>query len=278
MRSTPASWTMSPTGASRPLLRLPKNWSPAASRCHGQLDEATSTLKTVWNYQAKTSREYLERVVVGIRQGSRKLLDITAGTLREQAQEVRLRVKNRISAEQQTLFGRSVQLRASSQGNVQQTKEQLIARTQQISIKARFAVSRSTQILNNLKNRFDRERFLRRIRLEQDSLRRTGQQVKARFHGAYRLNMIQLTGLKDRFRLEKIRSRIIVERRSLADRQAILKAADPEQVLQRGFALMYLEDGQLIKSIRDIKEHDILRTQLADGTVVSEVLAREART
>jgi exodeoxyribonuclease VII large subunit len=64
-----------------------------------QLDEATNTLKTVWGYRLRMNQDYLNRAITGIQQGARKLLEVTSSNLREQAQELRIRVKNRITIE-----------------------------------------------------------------------------------------------------------------------------------------------------------------------------------
>lgn len=69
----------------------------------------------------------------------------------------------------------------------------------------------------------------------------------------------------------------MVERKSLNDKMATIRATDPQNALQRGFALVYRQDGQLIRSIHDINKNDTIRTQVADGTVISEVVAKEAK-
>ena len=38
-----------------------------------------------------------------------------------------------------------------------------------------------------------------------------------------------------------------------------------------GFALVYRQDGELVRSIHQLQENDRITTRLADGTVVSEV-------
>ena len=77
-----------------------------------QLDESTNTLKTVWAYRSKIDRDYLTRALTGIQQGPRKLLDVTASCLREQAQELRARVQGRISTEQIGIGKRTEKLRS----------------------------------------------------------------------------------------------------------------------------------------------------------------------
>jgi len=197
-----------------------------------QLEEATGTLRTVWAYRLKIDREYLVRAITGLHQGPRKLLDVKSGNLREQAQKVRLRVNNRIAAEQLRLKGHRELLRIRPLSVVQTARERVASRRRNLEMQVRYVLSGSTQILSSLKKRFQPE---------------------------------------------KIRNLLSMERRNLAAKAAVLKASDPENALQRGFALVYRQDGKLIRSIQDIQEHDSLRTHVADGVVISDVIAKEAK-
>lgn len=53
-------------------------------------------------------------------------------------------------------------------------------------------------------------------------------------------------------------------------RQA-LGIINPESVLQRGYSIVYDENGEILNSVENIKEEDSLKIRLFDGTVVSEV-------
>jgi exodeoxyribonuclease VII large subunit len=50
-----------------------------------------------------------------------------------------------------------------------------------------------------------------------------------------------------------------------------LEAIDPKCVLQRGFTLTEDSSGALVRSIRDVKDGQKIRTVLADGTIDSKV-------
>jgi exodeoxyribonuclease VII large subunit len=242
-----------------------------------QLDESANTLKTVWAYSVKMNREYLDRAVTGIRQGSRKLLDVTASELREQANQLHIRVKHRIAGEQLDLVGRREKLRSMPVAFVQSQKDKLNAKGQTLGALVRFRLASSSQMLNGLKTRFDRERFLRRIRVDQENLSKTAQQVKMGFLATIRIKKTQLSGCRVRFRLEKFRNQINTERKSLNEKMATLRAIDPQNALQRGFALVYRPDGSLVKSVAGINIKDRINTRLADGSLTSEVTSKEKR-
>jgi exodeoxyribonuclease VII large subunit len=132
--------------------------------------------------------------------------------------------------------------------------------------------------MSRLKDRFDKNRYIKRLQVESDSNDKTRQQLQNRFTAAVKLMTLQQGNRKGRFRAEKVRQRILVERKSLNDKMATIRATDPQNALQRGFALVYRQDGQLIRSIEDINKNDTIRTQVADGTVISDVVAKEAKT
>lgn len=92
-----------------------------------QLDESANTLRTVWSYQLKLKRnqEYRDRSKTGIRQGVRKLLEVTASQLREQAQMLRLRVQGRISDERSQRNVWEKRLRTAPLGTLKITSDRL---------------------------------------------------------------------------------------------------------------------------------------------------------
>jgi len=143
--------------------------------------------------------------------------------------------------------------------------------------RARFVLSHAATTFAALKQRFDGDRFLRRVRIASDNNLKTQQNLKNRFVGVLKLKQAQHQGLVDRFRVEKIRQRLTAESRSLSERMAILKASDPQRVLERGFALVYRQDGRLLRSVHDVSAKDRVRTHLADGAVISEVISKEEK-
>jgi exodeoxyribonuclease VII large subunit len=77
--------------------------------------------------------------------------------------------------------------------------------------------------------------------------------------------------LGKRFQLPRFLNVIQNERRGLQSKSAVLKAADPQTALKRGFALVYREDGALVKSRGQVVAGQTIRTTLADGAIVSTI-------
>lgn len=240
-----------------------------------QLDESANTLQTVWAYRYKIDRDYLGRATIGIRQGPRKLLEVTSSSLRERAQDLRHRVSGRLSTENILIECKRGQLKSLPISIIQKHIERLTMKGSSLGAQVKFALSSSTSIISGLKSRFDRNRFIKRLQLERDVTDKSRQQLINRFSAILKLKTMQQGNRKERFRVEKIKQRVVMERKSLNDKMATLRAIDPQNALQRGFALVYRKDGSLIKSISDISEKDIIYTRVADGSLVSEVTAKE---
>ena len=72
--------------------------------------------------------------------------------------------------------------------------------------------------------------------------------------------------------LIKIRSTetIRAEKKNLSSIQEKLRLVDPQNILKRGYSLTML-NGKVLKSVRQLKEGDLLETRLGDGMVGSRV-------
>jgi exodeoxyribonuclease VII large subunit len=85
---------------------------------------------------------------------------------------------------------------------------------------------------------------------------------------------------RERQRLNSMRERLELQhptlvlqrlRRDLQHRLALLQALSPEQLLQRGFALVRTSTGDLVRSAQQVVPGNTLSIQLADGQIEAEV-------
>ena len=69
-------------------------------------------------------------------------------------------------------------------------------------------------------------------------------------------------------------SRLLQERRrELGHRLELLGALSPQRLLERGFALVRGESGQLLRSVGQVQAGDSLQVELADGSIEAQVAA-----
>jgi exodeoxyribonuclease VII large subunit len=83
----------------------------------------------------------------------------------------------------------------------------------------------------------------------------------------------QLGRYQERLRLVRPQDLLLQRRQSLAQARALLHALSPQQVLQRGFALIRAPDGQLVRSVQALKPEGAVQLVLADGR--ADALVRE---
>lgn len=77
--------------------------------------------------------------------------------------------------------------------------------------------------------------------------------------------------LRARLLTERVRERLRAEARALGARSRVLRAHDPRRNLERGFALVYADDGRLMRSVGGVVPGDATRTELADGRILGTV-------
>ena len=74
-------------------------------------------------------------------------------------------------------------------------------------------------------------------------------------------------------RLEALHPQMLLPRlrERLEQRLELLAALSPQRLLERGFALVHQGDGQLLRSVQQVKPGEALQLQLADGRINSVV-------
>ena len=75
--------------------------------------------------------------------------------------------------------------------------------------------------------------------------------------------------LKQRIRVATD-SRFTRELRFLELKEQFIRMASPEYILQRGYSLT-LQQGKIIKTVKDVQTNEPLTTRFMDGEVVSDV-------
>lgn len=72
----------------------------------------------------------------------------------------------------------------------------------------------------------------------------------------------------------KVSMERLVERntKELAYRIDRLTLLNPLEIMKRGFALPYTENGNIIRSVRQVEPTDHISVQVADGTISCEIL------
>jgi exodeoxyribonuclease VII large subunit len=82
---------------------------------------------------------------------------------------------------------------------------------------------------------------------------------------------LRLQGLQQR--LEQLHPQQLLQQRRqhLQQRRVLLAALSPQRLLERGFALVLSPNGQILRTVQQVKQGDRLHLELADGRIDAEV-------
>jgi len=80
-----------------------------------------------------------------------------------------------------------------------------------------------------------------------------------------------LSQSKIRFSIDRFIQRINNEKTKLDSKFAVIRVSDPKTSLNRGFSIVYKENGEILKSVLNINIDEILNTEIKDGQIKSIV-------
>ena len=235
------------------------------------LDEAQNRFRTSWAYRLQSEHVYLLDASVGIRQGTRKLLDTSAATLGGKASQLSSRVAGRLSGEKTRLAVSKKILTTAPLTVLQQSERFCRQWRQRIRISGHRLLHEQLSDLQAIGLRFRRERFERQLTRQADTLQDWKMRIMRSFHQRMTACEREQAIFKRRFQLANVLKRITSEQSSLGTKLSTVRAYDPQNSLKRGFSLVYDQAGRLIRSVRDIGAGQSIRTTVYDGHLISTV-------
>jgi exonuclease VII large subunit len=150
-------------------------------------------------------------------------------------------------------------------------KERCYDKRRRFSLSSSKTISDRQREMDQRKNRFQMNRFLQIICHEQQCMNDWKCRYQSLFNTLIMIQRKELDFRQSRFNLEKILAAISTEKIYLTNKMATIRAADPRTSLKRGFSLVYLKDGRLLKSIDEISTGEQIQTMVSDGIIISTV-------
>ncbi len=241
------------------------------------LNEARNRIKSTWTYRLDRDRRWVDDAKTGILQGTRKLLESTRSYLLGYATALSSKVQERLSNEKSRIAVSRNLITTTPTNRVKSAHERLDEKARRlISIPTRQIEDGKINLLDRQK-RFQQDRFNHRILREYEYIGTRRDRLKNRFETEIKFIDQQLSHLSKRFSLAALLTYLGNEKTKLANKAAILRAAAPDTSLKRGFSLVYSKDGDLVKSVSQIQQSDILRTTVSDGQIISTVNQTERK-
>jgi exodeoxyribonuclease VII large subunit len=143
------------------------------------LDDARARLRSIWQFRRDAERARIERAYTGLRQGSRKLLDLRRSDLLRVAARVRGEVLHRFGQERSRIEGARVALRARSRAALRERRIRLAEAGRTLGQGTRVSLRLAHERLGTLRRRLSLRRVLQRIESAREALSRKEQLVRA---------------------------------------------------------------------------------------------------
>jgi exodeoxyribonuclease VII large subunit len=241
------------------------------------LEEAQNRFRTTWAYRLDSARRYLQDADTGIRQGTRKLLDTQAAALGSKVNQLSYRVTSRLAGEKARLAVFKKILGSAPMTLVQQSGKIFHEWGRRIRNSGNRLLVERLADLNASSSRFRKERFERQLIRQTDRVKEL--QVRLAQVAQRRITLCEREqiSLKKRFQMSQVLKRISGEQSALSMKLGTVKACDPANNLKRGFALVYDQAGALIKTVKDARAGQTIKTTFYDGSVISTVEPAEEK-
>ena len=234
------------------------------------LEAGRARLGTTWAYRQQMERRRFERDRTGVRQGTRKLVDVSGAQLEQRRQALHQRVQRRLATERIGHIATRRQIVSASRSLLRAEAERL--RTARERFHITWAYHLETE-----RRRLDRDctGFRHGTRKLTDVARAELGGYRHRFAGTARATLVvmesELRARRSRFTPGRAQARADAESKRLTSKSQALRLADPEQNLKRGFALVYDRSGRVIASVRGLSRGETLTTRVGDGSIASSV-------
>ena len=110
-----------------------------------------------------------------------------------------------------------------------------------------------------------------RILAEQMSIKAKKEHL--RFIGRQNLDRASLSlgDMNSRFSMRRFIQKLLDERQLLQSKNSLLKAVEPGSIIQRGFALLRDNEGNIVSTVRGVRKGAVLQTTVRDGEISSTV-------
>ena len=235
------------------------------------VEEAENRFRSTWAYRLTIDQKYIERTIIGINQGTRKLIDATMFELKSMAGLLSSRVLDRLSNAKTNLTVSEKVLKSAPINHIKNQKRLLTEGHKRVLISGKRQIKDQKKDLLNWTKRFQFERFQQQIVRERVGLVAWKENLLRIFNTRVLFFQKELAGFRSRFFLETILKRIDSEQISLVNKLAAVKASDPLNILKRGFSLVYKNERQLVKSIETVSPGETIKTVMQDGVISSKI-------
>ena len=235
------------------------------------ISQATKRLRTAWSLRCAGQRQSIVRWKTGLRQGTRKMVEVTKSDLKRQMSDLKLLVSLRVSANRQYLVKAKSGISASAMNQINQQKHKLTHSRNSIETLVNKRLEFSGANLKRMRARFRVKRYMAVISVNATKLVKSRQRLAKDSTSVVESSVREFNQNRKAFRLSRYLSVIERARTSLKTKHQLVRAADPANNLRKGYSLIYDAENKIVTSVVGIEGNDRLTVRMSDGKVKTKV-------
>ncbi|MDB2685929.1 exodeoxyribonuclease VII large subunit [Mariniblastus sp.] len=233
--------------------------------------EAAQRIQSTWSFRVSNWLDSLARWKNGLRQGTRKMLQLTKADFRTQASQLKLLVANRVSTSREHLLQAKPKLVSTAENVIGRCVQNQVDSKLRIATLVDKRLSAEKSSVEFYGSRFRVERYLDLVSQRSQLLELSRLKLSKKTTQLLESQKRELKRYRSAFTEARYGSRLERERESLKSKQRLVRAADPVNNLQRGYSLVYDDENNLVTSASKVNPSDELVIFMSDGKVKTSV-------
>ncbi len=240
-----------------------------------ELRTAEARIRREWSHLMELQRREMEKNVVGIMQGSRKLSELARSELNGAMERMRRRVGERTASEHRANDMQRKELRTSASRTVEGQATMLREGARSLRTLAGHALQLAGEWKELQRSRLSRERIQAMLDLRTSLMRSSVVAFAAAGRRTSIRHAERLSALMDRLKTSNVQARLTQEHVSLGHRHRNVLAYDPRKALERGYTIVTNSDGRILKSVDAVDAGMLVGIEFHDGAANAEISSKE---
>lgn len=238
---------------------------------------AQERLQRAWAHVLGMHQLRMREDSIGIQQGSRKMAELARSELRASMERLRRSVAERTHAELRALDTDARDMHAGLREALRRRETTVLDARRRMYLLASGALSLQAQALGQQRTRLSPARIASMIESARRALGQAEHRAVAARTRAVQLRRTHLASLASTMHASALLERLRGQRNVLEQQGHVLRAHDPQRVLERGYAIVRDERDNAIRGVGALVAGQCVRMEMHDGTASVTINNKEER-
>jgi len=238
---------------------------------------AQERLQRAWAHVLGMHQLRMREDSIGIQQGSRKMAELARSELRTCMERLRRSVAERTHAELRALDTDARDMHAGLREALRRRETTILDARRRMYLLASGALSLQAQALGQQRTRLSPVRIASAIESARRALGQAEHRADAARTRAVRQRRTRLAALAATLHASALLERLRGQRNVLEQQGNVLRAHDPQRVLERGYAIVRDERDSAIRGVGALVAGQSVRMEMHDGTASATINNKEER-